>query len=154
MKSSKLSRQEIEQIYIESVVDDDELIEITEACYNQDYYGYYMSDKELDFRINRFMDLKRNYTFAGNEEIELPFAIEDEMEEDFEGKKYFMSCYRTGRRGFGLRRDYLVQRSEINLEEIVKLNLIKNAPNIATKMKLLEPKIYNIARDFYLSLES
>ena len=78
------------------------------------------------------------------------------FKKDSQGNKYFLidteEAWPDGPE-FEIR-VYLKVNPNVNLEEIVKLNLIKNAPNIGTKMKLLNPNIYNNVRAFYLSFES
>ena len=155
MEALKFYPKEMMQYYLDSVEDIYELIELTEICYNKKNYGYSLTDKELDFNINLFLDLKRNYTMLKYGEIDLDIVINYELKKDSQGKKYFIINYDMLLEWLDVEiREYLVKRSEVNLEEIVKLNLIKNTPNIATKMKLLNPIIYNNVRAFYLSFES
>ena len=42
----------------------------------------------------------------------------------------------------------------MSLQDIAKRSIIKNVKNLETKMKLLEPRVYNNIREFYLSVES
>ena len=46
------------------------------------------------------------------------------------------------------------ETSQINLEDITKLSIIKNIKQIDKKMKLFDPKIYNNTRTFFLTVES
>jgi len=155
MDALDLSKKEIIQYYLDSVEDDDDLIEQTEMCYNKKNYGYSMTDKELDFYINLFLDLKRKYTLLNYGEIDLDIVIYYELEKDSQGKKYFIMDHDMLPNGGEVEiREYLVKRSEINLEEITKIKLVKNVKNIGIKMKLLNPIIYNNVRAFYLSFES
>ena len=42
----------------------------------------------------------------------------------------------------------------MNLQDITKRSIIKNIKRIDKKMKLLEPRVYDNIREFYLSVES
>ena len=155
MDALKLYRKEMKQCYLDSVVDDyDYLMEQTEMLYNEKNYCHCLTDKQMEILINFYTDVKRGYTMENSEEIDLEMIMSNPMIRDSQGRIFFDLSYEIAPGGLVIIKEYIVRKSELNLEEIVKLNLIKNAPNIATKMKLLEPKIYNSARDFYLSLES
>ena len=115
---------------------------------NEKRYGYFMNDKELrDYIDNCFFELQDNYEKYGIEDL-----YNFQIEEDEEGKYInvyddFYDCEV---------KDYLEEKPKnpMSLQDKAKRIIIKKTKNLEKKMKLIDPKIYNNLRDFYLTVES
>ena len=114
---------------------------------NEKKYGYFMNDKELiDFIDNCFFELRDNYKRYGIENL-----YNFQIEEDEEGKYILVD-----ENGEYIYKEYLKVKpyNPMSLQDITKRNLIKKTSNLEKKMKLLEPRVYNNLREFYLTFES
>ena len=114
---------------------------------NEKKYGYSMDDKELrDFIDNCYFELHDNYERYGIEDL-----YNFQIKEDEEGKYIVFDVD-----GEYFYKEYLKEQPEklMSLQEIAKRNIIKKTSNLEKKMKLLEPRVYNNVRDFYLTVES
>ena len=88
MGALNLSKKEVWQYYLDSITNDD-FIEDIERFINEKNYGYKMTDKKLDFYINLFLYLKRNYITSDNEEINLDEVIYWDLKKTLKGINIF-----------------------------------------------------------------
>ena len=127
----------------------DQLNDQLECLYNRKRFGYNNSNNELDFYVNLYLNLSEKYI------LDFDDVIDYELKKDSQGKKYFIMDYDMLPNGEEVEiREYLKINPNINLENISKNKIIRSVKNIATKVKLLNPKVYNNARAFYLTVES
>ena len=127
----------------------DQLNDQIECFYNRKSFGYNNTNNELDFYVNLYLNLSEKYI------LDFDDVIDYELKKDSQGKKYFIMDYDMLPNGEEVEiREYLKINPNINLENISKNKIIRSVKNIATKVKLLNPKVYNNARAFYLTVES
>ena len=128
----------------------DDIIEYSEMCDNKLRCGYFMPDKILDFYINLYLELSDNYEIDDTE-----YLFNFEIREDEKGKYFLIDTDMLPNGGEVEIKEYLEEKpKEINLEDITKHKIIRSVKHIPTKIKLLDPKVYNNIRAFYLTVES
>ena len=129
----------------------DDIIEYSESCENKLKYGYFMTDQDLiNYFDNIYFELKDNY-----ERYDIEDLYNSDIKEDQKGKYHVFDTDMLPNGAEVEIREYLEEKpKEINLEDITKRRIIRSVKNIGTKIKLLNPKVYNNIRAFYLTVES
>ena len=125
-----------------------EFIELSECYENKLKCGYFNTDKDLNNRINLYLELSDNYEIDDIEDL-----FNFEIREDIKGKYFLIDIDMLPNGAEVEIREYLEEKpKEINLEDLIKRKIIRSVKNIGTKVKLLDPKVYNNTREFNFTL--
>lgn len=113
-----------------------------------------MTDKEFRNYIDTsYFELKDNHERYGIEEL-----YNSDIKEDERRKCVVLNNEEGEVSDFGeyFFEEYLKNEPQkpMNLQDITKRSIIKNIKRIDKKMRLLEQRVYDNIREFYLSVES
>ena len=127
-----------------------------ERLENKEKYKMKMTDNELrNYIDNNYFEETDNYERYGLE------FMNNEVEETEDGRKYVIYDYDYDMNEYGDEFKvnsfiYLDEedkgKKKLTLEDSTKRSIIRKIKNIDTKMKLIQPEIYNDTRKFYLTI--